>query len=221
MDGVPTFRSIGAALTGMPANGGARAVVFIRNGRYREKLTVDRPRVTLLGESHDGTVMTFDAAADTPTPTGGTYGTRGSFTLRVVAPDFRAENITIENAFDYPANAAKPDSSPTRFRNPQAVALTRRQGVQPIGAHYQLLAAPVQQPLAGQRHRGEGIPAPQPGIDQAVWQGKGQVALGAVEGGRRGELEAPLARRDAVHQMDPRKLLVGCLCFHLHPAHAP
>ena len=121
--GAPTYRSIGAALTALPANGAARAVVFIKNGRYREKLTIDRPRVTLLGESRDGAVLTFDAAADTPTPTGGTYGTRGSFTLRIVAPDFRAERMTIENAFDYPANAAKPDSDRTKFRNPQAVAL--------------------------------------------------------------------------------------------------
>ena len=120
--GAPMFRSIGSALTALPANGAARAIVFIRNGRYHEKLTIDRPRVTLLGESRDGAVLSFDAFADMPTPTGGTYGTRGSFTLRIVAPDFRAENITIENAFDYPANAAKPDSgikaqSPERSGN--------------------------------------------------------------------------------------------------------
>jgi pectinesterase len=123
VDGAPTYRSIGSALTSLPANGAARAIVFIRIGRYREKLTIDRPRVTLLGESRDGAVLTFDAASDTPTPTGGSYGTRGSFTLRIVAPDFRAENMTIENGFDYPANAAKPDSDKTKFKNPQAVAL--------------------------------------------------------------------------------------------------
>ena len=121
--GTPTYRSIGAALSGMTANGGARAVVFIRKGRYREKLTVDRPRITLLGEDRDSTILTYDAAADTPSPGGGKYGTRGSFTLRIVAPDFRAENLTIENSFDYAANAAKPDSDTTKFRNPQAVAL--------------------------------------------------------------------------------------------------
>jgi pectinesterase len=114
---------MGGALTTPAASGGARAMFFFRTGRNREKLTIDRPRVTLLGESRDGAVLTFDAASDTPTPTGGTYGTRGSFTLRIVAPDFRAENMTIENAFDYPANAAKPDSDKTKFKNPQAVAL--------------------------------------------------------------------------------------------------
>jgi pectinesterase len=121
--GAPVYRSIGAAMAGMTANGGPRAVVFIRKGRYREKLTIDRPRITLRGEHRDSVVITYDAAADTPSPGGGTYGTRGSFTLRIVAPDFRAENLTIENSFDYAANAAKPDSDSTKFRNPQAVAL--------------------------------------------------------------------------------------------------
>jgi polygalacturonase len=121
--GAPVFRTIGAALTSLPANGVGRAVVLVRNGRYREKLTIDRPYLTLRGESRDGTILTYDAAADTPSPGGGTYGTRGSFTLRIVAPDFRAERITIENAFDYPANLAKPDSDRTKLRNQQAVAL--------------------------------------------------------------------------------------------------
>ena len=123
VSGAPMYRSVGSALSAMTANGGARAVIFIKNGRYREKLTIDRPRITLLGENRDSTVITYDAAADTPSPGGGTYGTRGSFTLRIVAPDFRAENLTIENAFDYAANAAKADTDSTKFRNPQGVAL--------------------------------------------------------------------------------------------------
>ncbi len=122
--GVPTYRTIGDALTGLGTTfGPERAVIFIRNGRYREKLSVHRARTTLLGESRDGTILTYDAASGLPAPGGGTYGTRGSFTLRIQAPDFRAENLTIENAFDYPANAAKADDDPTKLRDPQAVAL--------------------------------------------------------------------------------------------------
>src|SRR3954466_9540249 len=97
ISGTPQYRSLGAALTGLTANGGPRTIIFIRNGRYHEKLTIDRPRITIVGESREGTVLTYDAAADTPAPGGGTYGTRGSYTLRIVAPDFRAENLTIEN----------------------------------------------------------------------------------------------------------------------------
>jgi pectinesterase len=121
--GVPMFRTIGDALTQLPVNGGTRTVIFVRNGHYHEKLTVDRPRVTLRGQSRSGVFITYDAAADTPAPGGSTYGTRGSYTLRVVAPDFRAEHLTIENTFDYMANAAKAATDPTKVKNAQAVAL--------------------------------------------------------------------------------------------------
>ncbi len=121
--GSPTFRTLGAALTALPPNGVGRVAIFVKNGRYREKLTVDRPYLSLVGESRDGTVLTYDAVADTPSPGGGAYGTRGSFTLRIVAPDFRAENLTIENSFDYMANVAKPESDKTKLKNIQGVAL--------------------------------------------------------------------------------------------------
>ena len=121
--GSPTFRTLGAALTALPPNGAGRVSILLKNGRYREKLTIDRPYVSLIGESRDGAVLTYDAVADTPSPGGGTYGTRGSFTLRVVAPDFRAENLTIENSFDYMASVAKPDSDKTKLKNIQGVAL--------------------------------------------------------------------------------------------------
>jgi pectinesterase len=121
--GAPTFHTLGAALTALPPNGVGRATILVKKGRYHEKLTIDRPYVTLIGESRDSTILTYDAAADTPNPGGGTYGTRGSFTLRIVAPDFRAENLTIENAFDYPANLAKSDGDKTKLKNMQAVAL--------------------------------------------------------------------------------------------------
>ena len=122
--GVPTYRTLGEALAALPPNGGPRATILIRKGRYHEKLTIDRPRVTLRGESADSTIITFDAAAETPAPGGSTYGTRGSYTLRVNAPDFRAESLTVENAWDYAGNAAKANDDPTKFRTgTQGVAL--------------------------------------------------------------------------------------------------
>ncbi|HKG91264.1 MAG TPA: pectinesterase family protein [Gemmatimonadaceae bacterium] len=129
VSGVPTFRTIGAALAAAPAAEGGEGrpqhVIYVRNGRYREKLSVSRPNVTLRGESRDGTVLTYDDAADTPKPggAGGTLGTRGSYTIRVAAPDFHAESLTIENGFDFPANARKADGDPTKRRNTQAVAV--------------------------------------------------------------------------------------------------
>jgi pectinesterase len=123
VDGTPTFHTIGAALDAAPDSSARPHVIYIRNGRYHEKLSVDKANITLLGESRDSAVLSFNATADTPDPDGGTYGTRGSFTLRIAAPDFRAEHLTIENAFDYRANLTRSASDPLKVKNVQAVAL--------------------------------------------------------------------------------------------------
>ena len=122
VNGVRTYRTLGAALAAAPDDT-TRHTIGMRNGRYREKLTVSRPNVSLVGESRDGVVLTYDAIADTPSPEGVPYGTRGSFTLRILARGFRARSLTIENAFDYMANYAKDRNDPTRMANPQGVAL--------------------------------------------------------------------------------------------------
>jgi len=127
--GVRLYRTIGAALDAAPQGSGGRHVIFVRTGRYYEKLSVDKPGITLVGESREGTVLTFDAAAGHSRPDGGgAWGTRGSFTLRITAPGFRLDNMTVENGFDFPANAAKAEDDPARVQNTQAVALLLQQG---------------------------------------------------------------------------------------------
>ena len=121
--GIPMFRTIGDALSQQPANGGMQTVIYIRNGRYREKLTIDRPRVTLRGESRNGVELTYDASADMQSPGGGTFGASGSYTLRIVAPDFRAEHLTIENTYAPAANEAKLAKEPVSTRHPQGGAV--------------------------------------------------------------------------------------------------
>jgi pectinesterase len=73
-------------------------------------------------------VITFNATGDTPSPDGYKYGTRGSFTIQIAAPDFHCKNLTIENSFDYPGNAEKQDDDPTKIKNAQAVAVMTTTG---------------------------------------------------------------------------------------------
>ena len=115
--------TLAAALDAAPTNSKTPYVIFLKAGRYHEKLVVDKPNIHLVGEGRARTIVTFDAAADTPAPEGGTYGTRGSFTIKVTAPGFGAQSITFENAFDYLANMRKADTDPTKYRNPQGVAV--------------------------------------------------------------------------------------------------
>jgi pectinesterase len=126
--GTPQFATIGAALASVPKTNTQPFVIFIKNGKYDEKLIIDRAYVQFIGESREGTIITHSDCGDTPAPSGGTYGTQGSFTLQIAAPNFRAENLTIENGFDYPANAAKADDDPTKAQNPQAVAVMTTPG---------------------------------------------------------------------------------------------
>jgi pectinesterase len=127
-DSVRWYRTIGAALAAAPLDGRTPFIIRVRAGRYREKLSVTAPNVHLVGDGRDSTVLTYDAAAGHRSPGGWPYGTRGSFTLRIAAPGFRLEGMTVENAFDLPANAAKPDSDSTRVTGTQGVAVMLDEG---------------------------------------------------------------------------------------------
>ncbi len=121
--GVPTYRTIGAAVAAAPADGREAFVIAVRDGRYYEKLSVQKPNVHLIGESRDGTLLTYDVAAGHRSPGGWQYGTRGSWTLHVAAPGFRLERMTVENGFDFMANAARAEGDPRKITGTQAVAV--------------------------------------------------------------------------------------------------
>lgn len=117
----PVFETVGEALAAAPDEGPYR--VLLQQGVYREKLLITRADVHLFGADRGGTVISWNDSAATPGPDGTTLGTPGSATVTVRAPGFRAENLTIENAFDYPVNAALPADDPRRVEAMQAVAL--------------------------------------------------------------------------------------------------
>lgn len=127
-ENVARFASVTAALAAASAERDGPYRVWIADGRYREKLVVSSPDVHLIGESREGVVLTYDDAGGTVGPDGAALGTSRSATLRVTAPGFRAETLTIENAFDYPANEAKADDDPTKLGSPQGVAVMLDEG---------------------------------------------------------------------------------------------
>lgn len=122
-NGKSAYHTIGEALQSLQGKDSGPSVITIRKGIYREKLSVNAADVHLLGEGRDSTVITCDATADSRDADGKPYGTQGSCTLRITKPDFLADNLTIENGFDYPGNAARPDGDPSKIENAQAVAM--------------------------------------------------------------------------------------------------
>ena len=121
--GMKMYRTLAAAVAEVPADNIEPFVISLRNGRYHEKLTIDKPFVQLIGESRDGTILTYDAAAGHSSPAGTPWTTHGSYTLRITAPGFRLENMTVENAFDYMTNYRKASDDPTKLVGSQGVAV--------------------------------------------------------------------------------------------------
>ena len=121
--GIPTYRSLGAALAAAPAAPHeAPWRVLVRRGHYDEKLTVDRPHVTLVGESEYGVVITHGDGADTRGADGRPLGTRGSYAARRRAglprrePDgrelVRLPGATPPSATTTPRSSTTPRPSP-------------------------------------------------------------------------------------------------------------
>ncbi len=117
-----TFKTIGDALASAPTDT-TPFVIYIKKGTYHERLVITRPNVHLKGEDRDHTIIAVDTAAGALKPDGSKWGTSGSYTVKIDAPDFSARTLTIRNDFDYLGNEAKKSDEPTKIKDTQAVAL--------------------------------------------------------------------------------------------------
>ena len=97
-EGRADFRSLGEALAAIPPGDGRPTVIFLAPGRYREKLEIRSPRLTLIGEGSSSTIIDYDDHARRLLPSGEAMNTFNTATVYVGAPDFRAKGISIENS---------------------------------------------------------------------------------------------------------------------------
>jgi len=99
-DGSGEFTRIQEAIDQVPADNREQVVIHIKPGVYHEKLVIEKPYVTLMGEGKDAedTVITYDDSAWKTFPDGERYETFHSYTLFVGAVGFTAERLTIENS---------------------------------------------------------------------------------------------------------------------------
>lgn len=116
------FKSITDALNAAPKNK-KPYTIFIKTGTYTERLVIKRQNVTLIGENQKNTVIEFDLPAGKLDEQGKKYGTTNSAIVQIKADNFTAENLTIRNSFDYPANQLLSNDDPTKIKDTQAVAL--------------------------------------------------------------------------------------------------
>jgi len=76
-------------------------MIKIKPGTYNERpsLAANKVNVYLIGEDAETTIITHNTYAGMEKPGGGTWGTSGCQTMEILANDFTAANITIENTF--------------------------------------------------------------------------------------------------------------------------
>ncbi|MCC6399094.1 MAG: acetylxylan esterase [Bacteroidetes bacterium] len=98
-DGTGMFRTIQEAVNACRDYSERDYRIFIKSGRYREKLVIPgwKRRITLVGEDVETTVITYDDHAGKLDAEGKKMGTFRSFTCMVSGTDISFENITFEN----------------------------------------------------------------------------------------------------------------------------
>ena len=94
------YSTISAALCSIPANNTTPITIEIAPGVYREKLTIDKPFVTLLGvgEESSDTLITYDDYALDLMENGEKRGTFRSYSVFIDTHDVTLKHLTIENA---------------------------------------------------------------------------------------------------------------------------
>ncbi|WP_299591990.1 pectinesterase family protein [uncultured Microbulbifer sp.] len=123
-----SYPTISEALAAAPQNSDEPFVIYLPAGRYTEKVLISKPNIHLAGAGRDKTIIRYGDYAGMPAPgaepgSDVTMGTFATATLTVEAKDFLAQDLTIENSFDFLASDALPRDHPQKVNGTQAVAL--------------------------------------------------------------------------------------------------
>lgn len=92
------FSTITQALAHIPAVFAEPVTILVKPGIYYEKITVSVPYVSIVGESPENTVITYDDFAKDIMPDGSKRGTFRSYTMFLDSHDCTLSNLTIRNS---------------------------------------------------------------------------------------------------------------------------
>lgn len=98
-DGIPTYRSISAAIASIPSDTSLQKVILVKKGVYDERIILDKSCVKLIGEDRQGTRIAKSVCVAEGTATG--MNDRNVVYVAATACGARFENLTIENTYAY------------------------------------------------------------------------------------------------------------------------
>ena len=107
-DGSGNYQTVQSAFNSISEKNNKPVTVFIKKGIYKEKLFLDSTKkwVTVIGEDKMNTILTYDDHTGKLSPKGDTINTRSSWSFKIVADNFTAENITFQNDAGFTAGQA-------------------------------------------------------------------------------------------------------------------
>ena len=94
-DGTGDYNSITEALNAL--QDAENIHLYIKNGRYREKIGIEKSDIFLEGESKEGTILEFGDGAFHRHPDGKPFGTFRSYTLYCCGERVRLRHLTVKN----------------------------------------------------------------------------------------------------------------------------
>lgn len=102
------YQTIQSAIDIVPINNTNPITIYVKNGIYKEVITVDtrKNNIVLVGEDADKTIITFNNHSGVKLSNGDTLNTWTCATMFVYANDFTARNITFENNAGFTAGQA-------------------------------------------------------------------------------------------------------------------
>lgn len=92
------YSTITDALNSLSKDDKGLVTIYIKNGVYKEKLVINRSNLTLIGESKEGTVLTYDDYGRMKMEDGSNRGTFRTPSVFIDANDFTAKNLTFQNS---------------------------------------------------------------------------------------------------------------------------
>ena len=98
-DGSGDYKTIQGALNSLPDSATTPRLIFVKNGRYAEKIYLEKTNVIIEGEDREKTILVASIARDEWRC--GHTDDWGVATLNVGASDLTLKNLTITNDFGF------------------------------------------------------------------------------------------------------------------------
>eukprot|EP00833_Pecoramyces_ruminatium_P006177 jgi/Orpsp1_1/1180209/evm.model.c7180000072520.1 len=100
-DGSGNFDTIQEAVDALPKKADSERIIFIKNGTYREQVTIKKDYVTFIGEDKENVLITYDLNNNK------TGSSSECATVRANCNHFKAFDISFENTAPFPGSNAQ------------------------------------------------------------------------------------------------------------------